>query len=174
MLTAQGYQLISPQIEITKEYIKNSAGSIYHYHGSVPIDNVLVDNNQKIIGKQNLYIGDISVLNRPWGGSTSFPALVTGYQAAKSIISSYNPSLPQTATKKILCLHGGGGNSTVFRNQLGMLTLINDNSNNYQFVFADSPISGGVWWADPPGGKGEPTTDPEHANISISYLNLTN
>ena len=51
-----------------------------------------------------------------------------------------------------------------------MLTLINDNSNNYQFVFADSPISGGVWWADPPGGKGEPTTDPEHANISISYL----
>ena len=73
MLTAQGYQLISPQIEITKEYIKNSAGSIYHYHGSVPIDNVLVDNNQKIIGKQNLYIGDISVLNRPWGGSTSFP-----------------------------------------------------------------------------------------------------
>ena len=39
-----------------------------------------------------------------------------------------------------------------------------------QFIFADTPISGGVWWADPPGGKDEPTTDPEHANISISYL----
>ena len=65
------------------------AGSIYHYHGSVPIDDILVDNNQKIIGRQNLYIGDISVLDRPWGGSTSFLILVTGYQAVKSVISSW-------------------------------------------------------------------------------------
>ena len=30
----------------------------------------------------NLYIGDISVLQSSWGGSTSFPALTTGYIAA--------------------------------------------------------------------------------------------
>ena len=99
-----GYTLINPQTGVTKEYIKNAIGSIYHYHGSVPIDDILVDNNQKIIGRQNLYIGDISVLDRPWGGSTSFPALITGYQAAKSVISSYGNLTPVTANRKILCL----------------------------------------------------------------------
>ena len=56
--------------------------SIYHYHGTCKN---LVDSQQRVNGKTNLFIGDISVLSKPWGGSTSFPALVTGYIASKYI-----------------------------------------------------------------------------------------
>lgn len=38
-----------------------------------------------------------------------------------------------------------------------------------EFVFADSPTNG-VWIQDPPGGKDDPTTDPNWANDSIEYL----
>jgi len=40
---------------------------------------------------------------------------------------------------------------------------------NTEFVFADAP-SNNVWMQDPPGGKGEPTTDSNWANDSIDYL----
>ena len=36
----------------------------------------------------NLYIGDISILKELWGGSTSVPALITGYITAEKIIES--------------------------------------------------------------------------------------
>ena len=40
---------------------------------------------------KNLYIGDISVLNKPWGGSTSVPALITGYKTAENMINDNKP-----------------------------------------------------------------------------------
>ena len=71
-----GYTLLSPNgITIDKNYIYGAANSIYHYHGSCAIGDV-VDENQKVYNINNLYIGDISVLSKPWGGSTSFSALI--------------------------------------------------------------------------------------------------
>lgn len=75
-------QFIPSDIFVTKEWIKNNYISIYHYHGTCQD---IVDDTQKVNNTNNLYIGDISVLNKPWGGSTSFPALVTGYLVAKNI-----------------------------------------------------------------------------------------
>ncbi len=37
-------------------------------------------------------------------------------------------------------------------------------------MFASTPENNNVWIKDPPGGKGEPTTDPDWADLSISYL----
>ena len=72
--------------------------------------------------------------------------------------------------KKILCLHGGGQNGNSFRSMNGMQDLINQlpENDNYQFFFADAENS--LWIRDPPGGKGNPTQDPNWANSSISYL----
>ena len=72
--------------------------------------------------------------------------------------------------RKILCLHGGGETPEAFRNQKGMQDLIAAMGTNYEFVFADSPEDGNVWFKDPPGGKGQPTTDQNWANTSINYL----
>ena len=76
-----------PSSFVTKDYIKDNAGSIYHYHGTCQD---IVDDTQKVNNTNNLFIGDISVLNKPWGGSTSFPALVTGYLVAKNISKDIN------------------------------------------------------------------------------------
>jgi hypothetical protein len=51
-----------------------------------------------------------------------------------------------------------------------MQSLIED-LQAYEFIFANAPDDGGLWIQDPPGGKGEPTTDPDWAAESISYLN---
>ena len=40
----------------------------------------------------------------------------------------------------------------------------------FEFVFASTPESNNVWIRDPPGGKGEPTTDRDWADASIDYL----
>ena len=74
ILKTLGYSLITPVDEstITKKYIYENAYSIYHYHGSYAD---IVDTTQKVNGITNLYIGDISVLTKAWGGSTSFPKL---------------------------------------------------------------------------------------------------
>ena len=40
-----------------------------------------------------------------------------------------------------------------------------------EFIFASSPVSGGVWYDDPPGGGKEPTNDPNWAGVSVNYLN---
>ena len=84
-----GYILSSPSPEsiidkeafidtLRKDYI-----SIWHYHGSCKIgtdkSDSVVNSNYKVHEIDNLYIGDISVLPAPWGGSTSVPALITGY-----------------------------------------------------------------------------------------------
>ena len=70
---------------------------------------------------------------------------------------------------KILCLHGGGGSAASLQAQQGMQDLI-EALPEWDFVFASSPISGGIWYNDPPGGGKEPTNDPNWANASISYL----
>ena len=53
--------------------------------------------------------------------------------------------------------------------QQGMQDLV-DALPGFDFVFGSTPESGNVWIKDPPGGKGEPTTDPDWADLSISYL----
>ena len=55
----------------------------------------VVDSNYRVKHKntnalvQNLQVGDISVLQKAWGGSTSFAALYTGYTAA-DFLHKYN------------------------------------------------------------------------------------
>ena len=89
-LVSNGYILLSPNPNdnpINREYIENNLDSIYHYHGSCPIGEV-VDENQKVYNIDNLYIGDISVLNKPWGGSTSYAALNTGLNVSKNFFEN--------------------------------------------------------------------------------------
>ena len=51
-----------------------------------------------------------------------------------------------------------------------MQALIASMGSSYDFVFAQAPESGGLWIPDPPGGKDSPTTDPNFAAASVSYL----
>ena len=74
----------------------------------------------------------------------------------------------KTSPLKILALHGGGETSASFSSQAGMVSLMN-NLPEFEFVFANAP-SNNVWIQDPPGGKGDPTTDPNWADDSIAYL----
>lgn len=67
---------------INSEYIINNSDSIYHYHGTCPFNKV-VDKNCKIINTDNIYIGDISVLNESVPGSTSVSSMSIGYRLAK-------------------------------------------------------------------------------------------
>jgi len=87
-LLENGYVLLNPNpIEkpINKNYISNNLDSIYHYHGSCSVGEV-VDNNQKVLNTNNLYVGDLSVLSKPWGGSTSYAALNTGLNVSKNFL----------------------------------------------------------------------------------------
>ena len=59
---------------------------------------------------------------------------------------------------KVLCLHGGGQTASSFQSMLSELT---SSASAYEYVFASGPYSGNLWLADPPGGKGDPTTDPD-------------
>ena len=61
--------------------IENTSNSIYHYYGSCKKGEV-VDQKNKLLGKSNLYIADLSTLNAAWPGSTSYVALLTGYHTA--------------------------------------------------------------------------------------------
>jgi len=74
------------------------------------------------------------------------------------------------ALPKILCLHGGGMSGPSFQSTPGMVALQNSLGTRFEFVFATSPLSNGVWWNDPPGGKGQATTDPDWAATSIAYI----
>ena len=69
---------------------------------------------------------------------------------------------------KILALHGGGETSASLSSQAGIVSLMS-NLPEVEFVFANAP-SNNVWIQDPPGGKGDPTTDPDWADDSIAYL----
>ena len=82
-----GYIYNGPKI--TKSFIEKSINSIYHYHGTCPIGDV-VDKNHKVNDTNNLYIADCSILSRPWPGSTSVPAAVSGIVTANKIINKIN------------------------------------------------------------------------------------
>ena len=76
----------------------------------------------------------------------------------------------QLCASRILCLHGGGGSASSLQYQQGMQDLIAALP-ECEFIFASSPITGGVWYNDPPGGGKEPTNDPNWADVSVNYLN---
>merc|ERR1719229_68481 len=69
-------------------------------------------------------------------------------------------------SRKILCLHGGGGTPDDFRMELGGLM---NALPEFDFVFATSGYNG-LWIRDPPGGKNQPTTDPHFADASLQSL----
>jgi len=73
---------------------------------------------------------------------------------------------------KILCLHGGGGSADGFASDPGMLDLTAALP-EYDFVYATGGYgsqNSALWIRDPPGGKGEPTTDPDWAAESVDAL----
>lgn len=76
----------------------------------------------------------------------------------------------ETIIRKIICLHGGGGDAEKFQFDSGITDLRNALGNGYEFVFAQAQDDG-LWMRDPPGGKSKPTTDPDWASKSISILN---
>ena len=71
---------------------------------------------------------------------------------------------------RILCLHGGGGSAASLQYQSGMQDLI-EALPDCEFIFASSPVSGGVWYNDPPGDGKDPTYDPNWADVSVNYVN---
>lgn len=80
-LNQLGYKNLEPK-EIDTKFILDSYDSIYHYHGTCPFDKV-VNKSNKVIGVDNLYISDISVLNKSVPGSTSVASMVLGYRFAR-------------------------------------------------------------------------------------------
>jgi len=74
-----------------------------------------------------------------------------------------------TQTHKILCLHGGGQTANNMKKMDGIQDLM-DALPSFEFVFASTPESGNVWIRDPPGGKDDPTTDPDWAKTSFDHL----
>ena len=78
-----------------------------------------------------------------------------------------------TGEFKILALHGGGDSPEGLMGQPGMQDLMSDLP-ELEFFFADAPDDDSMcdqcWYADPPGGKGEPNEDRNWADISIEYL----
>uniref|UniRef100_A0A6C0C2X8 Peptidase metallopeptidase domain-containing protein n=1 Tax=viral metagenome TaxID=1070528 RepID=A0A6C0C2X8_9ZZZZ len=67
--------------ENIKKYFKSRLTSIYHYHGTCPLNEV-VDYFQGVINLSNLKIGDLSILTSPIAGSTSVAAMCCGYRCA--------------------------------------------------------------------------------------------
>ena len=83
ILKQLGYKQVDPEPDkINLEYIKNNSKTIYHYHGGT---SEIIDNRQRLLKLTNTSIADISILPKPFGGSTSSIALVTGYRCADMI-----------------------------------------------------------------------------------------
>ncbi len=78
-----------------------------------------------------------------------------------------------TGEFKILALHGGGDSPEGLMGQPGMQDLMSDLP-EFEFFFADAPDHDSMcdqcWYADPPGGKGEPNEDRNWADVSIDNL----
>ena len=77
--------------------------------------------------------------------------------------------LAKTNALNILALHGGGGDAASMEGQLtGIRAAM---GSGHTFVYASGPSSyGGLWIRDPPGGKENPTTDPNWASASFAAL----
>jgi len=78
---------------------------------------------------------------------------------------------PSPAEPKILCLSGGGQSAASFANDAGMQALTTSLGSTFEFVYAEPPEEYALWIRDPPGGKGEPTTDANWASTSVNFLN---
>merc|ERR1719361_794090 len=98
---------------------------------------------------------------------SSQPELSTTSTLPPSVVSSSTTSSPG-GRRKILCLHGGGGSPQGFAYSAGMIAL-EAALPEIEFVYATSGYDG-LWILDPPGGKGEPTTDPHFADASLQSL----
>jgi len=89
-----------------------------------------------------------------------------------TIFAFATPTLAQQRPK-ILALHGGGGSGNSFPGNRGMRDL-EDSLPGFEFVYATGgyPIGGDsyLWINDPPGGKGQATTDPAFSDDSIAAL----
>ena len=92
--------LYIPSNIINTQYIQDQTRSIYHYHGTCQFNKV-VDYNHKVFGFNNLYIGDLSVINSPLPGSSSVPALALGFRVSKSIINGRSEELNNGNVVKI-------------------------------------------------------------------------
>lgn len=96
-------------------------------------------------------------------------------ESGKTIASNIvGDSIEQSGTesgkqpKKILCLHGGGEEMTSFQSQQGVQDLM-EALPDYEFVFAQSPLEGNIWWQDPQ-NKQEGTIDVNHASTFLNYM----
>lgn len=78
------------------------------------------------------------------------------------------PGSVPSGRPKVLCLHGGGGNGAGFEQYGGVVDIMASLGDTYEFFFPSAPD--GMWVRDPPGGKGQPTTDPDFASASVDYL----
>ena len=75
-----------------KEYILNSAGTIFHPVGTCKMGNdnhAVVDNRLRVHGLTNLRVADLSIAPRIVGGNTNAPAIMIGEKAADMIKQDY-------------------------------------------------------------------------------------
>jgi len=75
-----------------KEYILNSAGTIFHPVGTCKMGNgnhAVVDNRLRVHGLKGLRIVDLSIAPRIIGGNTNAPAIMIGEKAADMIKQDY-------------------------------------------------------------------------------------
>ena len=75
-----------------KEYIRNSAGTIFHPVGTCKMggdDHAVVDNRLRVHGLKNLRVVDLSIAPRIVGGNTNAPAIMIGEKAADMIKQDY-------------------------------------------------------------------------------------
>ena len=75
-----------------KEYILNSAGTIFHPVGTCKMGNdnhAVVDNRLRVHGLKNLRVADLSIAPRIVGGNTNAPAIMIGEKAADMIKQDY-------------------------------------------------------------------------------------
>jgi len=92
--------------------------------------------------------------------------LITVHASLLLLLARSSQALP-----KILCLHGGGMTGASFSSSIQ--DLQNALAGEYEFVFADGAYGSGsskLWVSDPPGGKGQATTDPHFADLSLDAL----
>ena len=122
-------------------------------------------------------IVDLNILLANWGngyGIVELNLLLANWGKETTDETPESESEPEPQAKNIiLCLHGGGGSAEGFQQQPGIQDLIRDISNNFDFEFLNAPENG-LWWQDTPGGKNEPTTDPDWANSTIEIINQKN
>lgn len=81
ILKKMGYININPN-KIDEKFIEDNLGSIYHYHGTCAEN---VDENNRVKGLNNLYIGDISIATKSWLGSSSTLSAVYGLKCGENI-----------------------------------------------------------------------------------------